>query len=152
MEVGGTVLVTDGFVTESHLTDFLNCKYKLRWFNDLPGWSDNHIITAKNSALSFISMRTSNSSDDYLLRFVSDQSNQSFPSELPLTKYLQTRPAQDWAEFWQLTLPLDTVLSVHQFGPRSLTIFPTGSMRLSSSSGWAGGETFLRMSWTGNVL
>ena len=36
LEVAGTVLVTEGFVAEHQLTDFLNCKFKLRWLNDLP--------------------------------------------------------------------------------------------------------------------
>ena len=36
LELAGTVLVTEGFVAEHQLEDFLNCKYKLRWFNDLP--------------------------------------------------------------------------------------------------------------------
>ena len=33
IEVAGTVLLTEGFVAESHLEDFLNCKDKLRWMN-----------------------------------------------------------------------------------------------------------------------
>ena len=72
MAVAGTVLVTE-VLEESDLNDFLNCKSNLRWNTDLPGLrSDNQIITAKGSVLSFIWRRTSHfrSSEYHCLRFV----------------------------------------------------------------------------------